>query len=269
MDNQAKITVPYLTGGVYSEDQAAFEHFVTAIEQALGVHFEDDKEGRFEELEPLVSFPLGYTIAIRMDDGEDYEEDEEDFYLSRSAAFTLDVETFISMYSLNIAPELVDDTAFWLSEFLSRYLTQKTGYFFHAESISDELAPQYSFAVPLFTAQITGATEQPLTTAFHNIGESLSIPMERIQVGTISRTGGQQFTAQLFGHTVTVSGQPSSNETNTITLLLQPSPDTHTFIHESGTLESAQLSIDAFLARLVSRDTGIEFTPAPRPEDVS
>jgi hypothetical protein len=93
--------------------------------------------------------------------------------------------------------------------------------------------------------------------------------MERIQVGTISRTGGQQFTAQLFGHTVTVSGQPSSNETNTITLLLQPSPDTHTFIHESGTLESIQLSIDAFLARLVSRDTGIEFTPAPRPEDVS
>jgi hypothetical protein len=173
------------------------------------------------------------------------------------------------MYSLNIAPELVDDTAFWLSEFLSRYLTQKTGYFFHAESISDELAPQYSFAVPLFTAQITGATEQPLTTAFHNIGESLSIPMERIQVGTISRTGGQQFTAQLFGHTVTVSGQPASNETYTITLLLQPSPDTHTFIHESGTLESIQLSIDAFLARLVSRDTGIEFTPAPRPEDVS
>lgn len=265
MGDRAKITVPNLFGGVYSEEQASFEHFVTAIEQALEVRFREDTEGIYEELEPLLSYVFGYTIAVRIDDGEHYEEDAEDFYPSRSAAFTLEVATFISEYSLNILPESVDAPYFWLSEFLARYLTQKTGYAFKAENISDELAVHYSFAVPLLTAQLTGVTTQPLAPALHTIGESLGIPAEHILVDLTSHAGRQQFSAQIFGHDVTVSGQRVSSDTSTITLVLQPSADTLTFLYESGPLESTHLPIDTFLARLVSRDTGIPFTASQSP----
>lgn len=254
MTTSARILVPYLSANVYSKAPVAFDELVQAVEVALGVQFAPDKEGQYEELNALVSQPLGYTLAVYSGDVLEVEDNP-----MGDIRIVVDLTSRISYYALSLPADSVDDPTLWISAYLASLLTTKTGYSFEDDPLPAQ-ANLPGLQIPLLVASIQATTTQPPGVHLAPICKSLGIPMKRLHAATISQPQVQQFTAQVLGHDlVFVLSETRPGNGGSVRLQLKPGAETLTLARDTRVYTPVHLPIDAFIARLVSKATGLAF----------
>lgn len=248
-----RLLIPYLAANVCSKAPVEFEQLVPLIEHALGVRFASDTEGLYEELQALVSQPLGYTLAVYRGDRLEVEENP-----TRDIRIVVDLSSWIDISTLAIPDDAIDDPTVWLSDYLAHLLTTRTGYVFQATQSADTGIGLPSIHVPLLTASIQATTVQSPATYLTSICQCLGIPEKRLDTASGSQLEMQRYTTEVLGHELLiVSAETASEHSRLVSVQLTPGAETSALVQNMAT--PIYLPIDAFLARLVSEATGLPF----------
>jgi hypothetical protein len=199
MHTDESIRLPGLFAQVSAEAFGDFRDFVLvrAIEESLGVSFEPDREGHYEEANALVSRPFGYTLAV-------YREEERMSvgYPASGWRLVVLIHTRISPYAFGLTYEAVDTQEVRLSTYLAHVLTMKTAYRFHAYPFAGSTTEPPEMEIPLLNAAIQAPTPQSPTAYLAPVCQAPGVPTARLQPVPGTPGNEQQHGATLLGHTL-------------------------------------------------------------------
>jgi hypothetical protein len=138
----------------------------------------------------------------------------------------------------------------------------KTAYRFHAYPFDGSATEPPEMEIPLLNAVIQAFTPESPTAYLAPVCQALGVPTDRLQ--PIPGTPGdkQQLGATLLGHTlrfVLTEAALSLGGMGMLQVEVSPSADTQALAQDGLRTTPVPLSIDAFLARLVSEATGLPF----------
>lgn len=228
---------------------------------ALGVVFEEDFEGLFEELNALVTEVLKITIGLHEENSKSGE--------NKSRRIRLVPRNTFSPTYFGLDLEQCQFARLFIAEFLAALLRSKTGLPFEAVPYvkqPDAGAPR-EWMVPHLRAALELETIKSLPQVAARVGAALGLSFGRTScVGERGPYPGWWYvrTAQALEHQVVLyaaQGPYSTPLPRRMVLTLQPVLNLADLGLEESQWEVVELSIDEYLAAILRRETDLPFRP--------
>lgn len=120
------ISIPKLIGAAILDTRMALEQVAQVAGEALGIEFEEDIEGIYEEKEALITFALGHIFAIFKEDGSWSGEE--------GSKLVLELRGGLDPSHIGLSLEECEIVYLRVDEYLAALLRTKTGLPFEASA---------------------------------------------------------------------------------------------------------------------------------------